>query len=154
MRISKKCFYGIRALLALARAYKKDRGTSIHLREIAEEEEIPYKFLEHVMASLKKGGLVRSEKGRNGGYILARSPAAISMGEVIRLIDGPPYPGPTADEIRTSMARGAREAGIHSILLEVRNAVSAMLDNKSFEDLYQKSEELAHAGQSSSMYSI
>ncbi len=142
MKLSKRGEYAIRALLALTYEYKSNTLSSIQLRIISEKEEIPYKFLEQIMSSLKNAGLVRSQKGKHGGYVLAKPPAQINLGEAIRLMDGPLAPAGNAEEIRGVIERGERNAGIYSILLEVRNAIAAILDNTTLEDVYQRTQEL------------
>ncbi len=142
MKLSKRGEYAIRALLGLAYAYKINPFSRKQLKLISEREEIPYKFLEQIMSSLKNGGLVKSQKGKHGGYVLANPPEKITLGEVIRLMDGPLAPAGNAEEIRGVIERGERNAGIYSILLEVRNAIAAILDNTTLEDVYQRTQEL------------
>lgn len=84
--ISQKARYALRALLALARS---GAGKTVMIGEIAAEQNIPRKFLELILLDLKAGGLVRSHRGRAGGYELIRPPADVTFGEVLRLIDGP-----------------------------------------------------------------
>lgn len=142
MKLSKRGEYAIRALQALTYAYKSNSIYSIQLKLISERENIPFKFLEQIMSVLKNGGLVKSQKGKHGGYVLARSPEQINLGEVIRLMDGPLAPAGNAEEIRGLIERGERNAGIFSILLEVRNAIAGILDKTTLEDVYQRSEQL------------
>jgi Rrf2 family protein len=93
--LSKKTQYTLRALYALARLYG---GGPVLIAKIAEEEAIPKKFLEQILLGLKREGLVESKKGKGGGYFLARQPERITMGEVIRRIEGPIAPIPCASE--------------------------------------------------------
>jgi len=86
MKISSKGDYALRTILALA--MKIEEKKPVRLPEIAEENNIPVKFLEQIMIQLKGAGFVTSRRGRHGGYLLAREPGNISLGEVIRLIDG------------------------------------------------------------------
>lgn len=142
MKLSKRGEYSLRALLALTFAYKSNPIVSIQLRVISEGEKIPYKFLEQIMSALKNGSLVKSQKGKHGGYVLAKPPEQINLGEVIRLMDGPLAPAGNAEEIRGVIERGERNAGIYSILLEVRNAIAGILDSTTLEDVYQRTQEL------------
>src|SRR6266852_903720 len=78
--------YGLKAAIALTRAY--GRGPVL-ISDLAEEEAIPKKFLESILLELKHRGLVHSRKGPHGGYQLGRAPEQISVGDVIRALDGP-----------------------------------------------------------------
>jgi Rrf2 family protein len=89
--ISQKAKYALRALAALARA---EGGTPMLIGEIAEQQKIPKKFLEQILLDLKHRGLVMSRRGRDGGYLLLKSPEEITFGEVLRMIDGPIAPLP------------------------------------------------------------
>ncbi len=89
--LSKKSKYGLRALLALAR--RKDQEPVL-ISDLAEQERIPRKFLEWILLELKNNGMLRSKRGKGGGYFLGRAPKAISIGEVIRALDGPLAPLP------------------------------------------------------------
>ena len=84
--LSQKARYALRAMLYLA-SQRRDEPTLIG--EIAEQQNVPKKFLELILLDLKKRGLVHSVRGRNGGYVLGRDPEEISFAEVIRIIDGP-----------------------------------------------------------------
>ena len=84
--LTRKAKYGLRAMLELAREH--GRGP-ILIGHVAEHEGIPKKFLESILLDLKRRGLVQSRKGPGGGYQLGRAPERISVGEVIRALDGP-----------------------------------------------------------------
>jgi Rrf2 family protein len=84
--LTRKSKYGLKAMVQLARAH--GRGPVL-ISELAEQERIPKKFLESILLELKRRGLVHSRKGPHGGYQLGRAPERISMGEVMRVLDGP-----------------------------------------------------------------
>ena len=86
LRLSTKVRYGLRALIALARHY--DKGP-VMARLIAEEEDISENYLEQIMEPLKKAGLVRSIRGAQGGFILAKKPGDIKIREAIEVLEGP-----------------------------------------------------------------
>jgi Rrf2 family protein len=88
--ISQRARYAFKALMALAGA----GGRGMQIRDIAAKEEIPRKFLEQILLSMKAGGLIVSRRGREGGYTLLKPPEQISLGAVLRLIDGPIAPLP------------------------------------------------------------
>ena len=154
MKLTKKSRYAFRALLSLTFASKYKSNPCLHLKDIAETEEIPGKFLEHIMSSLKKGGIVRSQKGKGGGYVLARNPKEIWLGNVIRLMDGPLVSIGTAEEIKEVIREGKKDSGLYSILLDVRNAISEILDKSNLEDLYKKTVELTRVRSQYQMYYI
>ncbi len=85
MRLSRRSEYGLRALTDLVR---HEGEGPIPLATLAERNRLPAKFLEQIMASLKHGGIVRSTLGAHGGYALAADPSTVSLGRVIRLLDG------------------------------------------------------------------
>jgi Rrf2 family protein len=85
VHISAKSDYAVRAMLALAVRYPGQlRG-----EELAAEQELPRKFLEAILGELRRGGLVRSQRGAGGGFTLTRNPAQITVGQVLRVVDGP-----------------------------------------------------------------
>lgn len=88
--ISQRARYAFKALIVLARA----GSAGMQIRDIAERESIPRKFLEQILLTLKAGGLITSRRGREGGYALLKSADSISLGSVLRMIDGPIAPLP------------------------------------------------------------
>ncbi len=86
MKISKKAEYAIRAVIAIARHNKQNPQ---QISQIAEKESIPIKFLEQILLSLRNNGVLKSKRGANGGYMLAKSSNQISIGMVLEIIDGP-----------------------------------------------------------------
>ncbi len=85
MKLSKKAEYAMRALLAMART--PEIGT-FAIQDLAKSERIPLKFLEQILLVLKNGGLLRSKRGVGGGYQFQKTPARITLGEIVTLIDG------------------------------------------------------------------
>ncbi|MFF2364749.1 RrF2 family transcriptional regulator [Streptomyces sp. NPDC058122] len=86
MRISARADYAVRAALQLAAS--RDEGP-LKAEAIAEAQDIPHKFLEGILNDMRRGGLVLSQRGGNGGYRLARAAGAITIADVIRAVDGP-----------------------------------------------------------------
>src|SRR6516162_4448999 len=97
MRISQKGLYAMQALIVLARRYP---GDVVKIRDIAQEEQLPEKFLEAILRDLKRARFVTSVRGANGGYQLKRAPEKIFLGEVLRTIDGPLAPFEDAGSLR------------------------------------------------------
>lgn len=87
MKISRKSYYGMRAILTLAQA---DKPLSIHT--LAETEHLPESYLEKILQCLRKGGLVEAKKGIEGGYFLSRPKESITVWEILQLLDGPAKP--------------------------------------------------------------
>jgi Rrf2 family protein len=91
MVITQKCQYALRALFELA---KREEDTPMKIGEIAQAQGIPSRFLENILNGLKSGGFVDSLRGKEGGYRLARSPESVTVGEIIRFVQGPVSPTP------------------------------------------------------------
>lgn len=151
MKITKRGEYGLKALLSLALVYGRK---TLSLREISAHERLPVKFLEQIMMTLKRNGLVESVKGKHGGYSLSRAPEEITVGEVIRAVEGPLAPIATAEEIEKRIQRDDHHPGLYSILLDVRNAIAEILDHKSLADICTKSFEIARSKPKRQMYYI
>ncbi|HEV8254302.1 MAG TPA: Rrf2 family transcriptional regulator [Vicinamibacteria bacterium] len=132
MKISSRGLYALKALTHLAEAY--DRGL-VRIHEIADEEEIPEKFLEGILVTLKNARIVTSRRGREGGYRLRRPPAEIQLGEIVRTIDGPLAPFGDAVELAYRVKTEPRHAGLFDLFLDVRNAAAAILDHTSLAGL-------------------
>ena len=133
MKISAKDEYACLAVLELSLNYDPDIPIRVH--DIAERQGIPEKFLFQIMQVLKRVDIVRSKRGTDGGYVLARSPEDISVGDVIRSSSGPfvQFSGNSSDN-------GGREAtqGFKPIWDEVDKAIASVLDNVSFATLVQQ----------------
>ena len=151
MKLTKRGEYGLKVLLALAQASGEK---TLSLRQISIRVRLPVKFLEQIMMTLKRADFVESVKGKHGGYSLSRDPSKITVGEVVRAIDGPLAPIATAKEIERRLERDERHPGLYSLLLDVRNAIAELLDHTSLADICSKSLELAHSRQSRQMYYI
>ena len=139
MKVSKRGEYGMRALCHLA---ERHGPGVVHIGEIARKEDIPGKFLEGILLELKRAGFVISRRGVEGGYALARPPAEILLGEVIRVLDGPLAPMASASELRELMDRNPRQIGFYAVLMDVRNAVSGILDETTLADVVRRSAEI------------
>ena len=89
--ISQKSKYAFKALACLA---AKEAGESVQIEDIAADAAVPRKFLEHILLDLKRSGIVASRRGRAGGYVLIKQPEEITIGNVLRAIEGPIAPLP------------------------------------------------------------
>jgi len=131
MRISQRGLYALQALTVLA---QHPTGV-VKIRDIAAEEDLPEKFLEAILLDLKRARIVDSLRGAHGGYQLKRSPKKISLGEVIRRIDGPLAPFEDAESLRRRVNADPKHRPLFRILLDVRNATARILDHTSLSDL-------------------
>lgn len=132
MKVSKKGLYALQALMHLAQRYPV--GT-VKTREIAASEDIPEKFLELILLDLKAARYVESVRGANGGYRLRRPPARILLGDVVRVLDGPLAPFGDAALLRKMIIRDKRHSALFQLFLDVRNAVSHILDRTTLADI-------------------
>ena len=135
LKISQRGLYALKALIHLAERW--DGGT-VSTHEIAEREGIPEKFLEAILLALKNARIVKSRRGRDGGYELRRPPAEIVVGDVVRLLDGPLAPFGDAAELARLVRTEPRHAGLFELFLDVRNAAAAILDNTTLADLLER----------------
>jgi Rrf2 family protein len=127
-QLSKRTQYSLRALYALTRKYGS--GPML-ITNLAHDEAIPKKFLEQILVSLKSAGFVASKKGKGGGYVLAQPPEKITIGSVIRAIEGPVAPLPCASETRFRKCDECvdiQTCGTRLVMRRVRDAMVAILD--------------------------
>jgi Rrf2 family protein len=128
MRLSKRSDYALRAMLALALAVE---GKPLQIGELGEREGIPVKFLEQILLTLKRGGLLRSKRGVGGGYLLARPAGEITLGEVIRIVEGPLAVVPEDGDV-------PRAGALQGWMEELSAAIARRLDATSLEALRLK----------------
>ncbi len=133
MKVSAKGEYALRALLDLS--IRQGKGL-IPIQQIAARQKIPQRYLEQVLLQLKRAGFLQSRRGSTGGYALGRPPAEITVGEVLRAMEGKL----TAFELG---GRGSRTEGVDlsEFWQEISEAVSAVIDRTTFADLCRRAEE-------------
>jgi Rrf2 family protein len=138
MKLSKRGEYALRALIDLGIAQEVGRPL-LRLPEIAAKEQLPQKFLEQIIQFLRDSGLVESERGRFGGYRLARPAGKISVGEVVRLIDGPLAPIGCVSRTAYEKCSCPDEShcGLRMLMLDVRNAITGVLDRHTLADVVE-----------------
>lgn len=145
--LSSRSKYATRALLDLAIQQEQAPGRPVQAGDIAERQKIPLRFLEQILLVLKRQGWVRSRKGPGGGYLLARDPGGLTLGEVLRALDGPLAPISCAS-VSGYMECGCPEPETCSLRLvfrEARDALAAVLDGTTFADLRDRHESLCAA---------
>jgi Rrf2 family protein len=144
--MSKRCEYALRALIDLALARQAGRPR-VAVQEIALRERIPEKFLEGILLQLRRAGVLRSRRGRLGGYTLARAPGSIRLGAVVRLVDGPLAPISCVSRTAYEPCSCPDEAhcGLRMVMLEARNAIAAILDGYTLADVAGRTESACRA---------
>lgn len=136
MKLSKKSEYGLRALLELTIAHDE---TTLQRHEIADRQHIPIEFLEQILLTLKRAGLVASRRGIKGGYTLIKQPKEITLGHVIRLLDGPLAPIGCVSKTAYQKCNECPYANktrcpLQQVMGEVRDAISGILDHYTLAD--------------------
>jgi Rrf2 family protein len=136
VRISRKAEYALRALVAIAR-----HGKSWQIQELSAQENIPVKFLEQILLALRHAGVLTSKRGVGGGYALRKPAPEISIGEVIRVLDGPLALVPCAAEQpgEPCTCPDVRTCPLRLVMTEVRRDLSAMLEGRTIEDMLRLS---------------
>jgi Rrf2 family protein len=150
MRLSKKSEYALRALVYAARF---PEGTTFQIRDLAEKNGIPKKFLELILLDLKKAGILSSRRGVGGGYLLARRPDTVRAGEIIEAFEGPL----TAGEGRKGSGKAAgREPSpaVAGMVAEASRAAAAVLSRWTLADLAREEDEAAERRRRNVMYFI
>jgi Rrf2 family protein len=129
MKLSKRGEYALRSLINLGIAYEVERSL-VQVSELAEREKLPIKFLEQILQALKEAGVVTSARGKFGGYRLAKPPREITIGQVVRLMDGPLAPIGCVSQTAYEKCSCPDEVhcGLRMLMLDVRNAISGILD--------------------------
>ena len=137
MKLSKRSEYGIRALINIASREETERA---RIKDIAAEEKISVKFLEQILLTLKNTGLLQSKPGRGGGYYLGKSAEDISLGQIIRILDGPLAPIRCVSETAYEPCGCPDEenCGLRLVMLDVRNAIAGILDNTTLADVVRR----------------
>ena len=142
--LSKRSKYAIKALLALA---DHERGEPVRIVDLAQEEQIPPKFLELILLGLKNQGILQSRKGKGGGYLLARDPADIYLGQIVRMFDGPLAPVPCASQTAYMACADCPDeavCGVHLAMKAVRDATAKVLDGTSIATLRRQMADVSH----------
>lgn len=134
MKITFKGDYALKAVLDLALHYDRELVTG---HDLARRIDAPMKFLEQVLLDLKKGGFVESRRGNVGGYMLSKAPALITVGDVVRFIEGPIEPISCLQE-KYSNCSDIQKCVFKKMWQEVARATSAIIDHVTFEDLVKQ----------------
>jgi Rrf2 family transcriptional regulator, cysteine metabolism repressor len=142
MSISQKCQYAVRALLELA---KRNGQSSIRSSQIAARQAIPPRFLVNILTELKAAGLVEARRGAHGGFVLAVRPEELTVGQVIRLVDGP------LDQVSCTQGSAQRDCPLKDrcsllqLWQQAKTAVESVYDGATFADLAARELALEHS---------
>ncbi len=139
MKLSVKSDYAVRAVFGLAQHHQE--GRAVPVEKLATEQSIPANYLVQILLELKNQGLVNSQRGKEGGYFLARSPEDISIGDVLRIIHGRIFESPAMED------RGVHPA-LRSAWVEMQQTLDQTANSLNFKSLVEK------ASQSPGMYYI
>ena len=134
MRLSRRSEYGLRALTDLVR--HQDQGP-IALATLANRNRLPPKFLEQIMSTLRHAGIVRTTLGARGGYALGADPSKVSVGRVIRLLDGAlaPLPCVSLRYYESCSCPDEATCSLRDVMIDVRDAMLEILDRETLLDL-------------------
>jgi Rrf2 family cysteine metabolism transcriptional repressor len=135
MRLSTKGEYASRAMLELSLHHADG---PVHIRDISAAQDIPERFLEQILLQLKRAGYLRSKKGPNGGYYLAKAPSRISVAEVIRVMDGPLAPSDCVSVTAHEVCPREAFCGLKGLWKETRDAIARILERTTFADLAER----------------
>ena len=154
MLLSKKSTYGLKALMNMAR--NAERG-QVLISELAREENIPKKFLEAILLALKNGGILTSRIGKGGGYTLAAAPRSLTIGRVIRILEGDLAPVSCLGEtnpVRCEECEDEASCGIRLVMADVQSAMNSVLDTVTLAEMVERSEAARLAGRKVFDYNI
>lgn len=132
MKISQKGLYALQAVTTLGRRYGAE---TVRIHDIAQESDLPEKFLELILLELKNARIVESVRGAKGGYRLRRPPEEIKLSEIVRLVDGPLAPFGDADQLRSLIVSDPDHRALYGVFLEVRDAAAKILESTSVADI-------------------
>lgn len=136
MRLSTKGRYGIRAMLDLA--LHSSEGY-VALKSIAERQDISEHYLEQLIASLRRAGLVKSERGSQGGYMLAHQPKEINVGMILRALEGSLAPVDCVSETDPANCPKSEQCVTRNVWIKIRDGINQVVDNISLQDLVDDS---------------
>ena len=132
VKFSSKSHYGLRAMVELAQTYGSG---PVALSDIAQSENISQRYLEHLIAKLRHAGLVKATRGVQGGYQLGATPNSITVGEVLRALEGPITTAQCASEAGADSCTREAVCSSREVWRKVRQAITDVLDSITLADL-------------------
>ena len=154
MKITYKGDYALKALFQLALRYNEGEMGVLSINDIAKLGDMPVNFLEQILLILRRGNFVKSKRGINGGFVLARPPKDITIGEVVRFIEGPIEPISCIEEECYKGCKDTASCIFRDVWREVKDAISSVVDTVTFEDLVMKYKERELSLEPSCNYTI
>ncbi len=136
MKVSTRGDYASRALLSLALHEGSQAPTSV--RDIAERTGLPQPYLEQILLALKGAGLVRSKRGVGGGYVLAREPSAITLGEIVSAVDGPIVAGDFGRPHENGACEHEGQCALLAVWADVGEHMREHLDSFTLADMVRR----------------
>ncbi len=140
MKITFKGDYALKTILDLS--WHFGNSNVVPLNEIAERNDIPLQFLEQIMLTLKGAGFVDSKRGKGGGFFLTKSPEDITVGDIVRAIEGPIEPIACVEKGKSTTCAESNACAFREIWVSVTEATSNIVDTVTFAFLMQRTEEL------------
>ena len=140
MKVSKRGEYALRALIDLGIAAELGHPM-LRAQEIVARENLPKGFLDQILMQLRKAGLIGTKRGKHGGYFLSKPMDSITLGQIIRLVDGPLAPIRCVSQSKYEKCSCPDEStcGLRMVMLDVRNSVADILDRHTLADSVRKS---------------
>ncbi|MBN1761043.1 MAG: Rrf2 family transcriptional regulator [Chitinispirillaceae bacterium] len=135
MKLTVKSEYACLAMIALAEQF--NTGEVITIARISEQKSIPKKFLEQILLALKRGGYVRSRKGPEGGYSLAKKPEEINVAEIVRLMDGALAPVESVSKYFFEHTPIEKSPKLLNVFKSIRDYISETLEGVTFRELIE-----------------
>ncbi len=132
--LTNKGKYGLKAMVHLAGL---EPGVLAQVQDVADRNNIPKKFLDQILSELRNAGLVFSKKGKGGGYALAQAAHQITVGQIVRVLDGPLAPIQCASVTayrRCDDCGDERACAVRLVMVKARNAIADVLDNHTLAD--------------------
>ncbi len=145
MRLSKRTEYGLRAIVQLAQVWPR---SFVQSRDLSQQEDLPNKFLESILLALRRGGFLESKVGSGGGYRLARAPAEINVGEIIRRLEG----RLTQNESPIVQESSPGKVAVHILNFELTRATDDVLNSMTLADLLEQVAKAGSPGQQAMYY--
>lgn len=139
MKLSTKGRYGLKAMFDLA---IHDGDLPIPLKSIAERQQISDHYLEQIISGLRKSGLVNSVRGPQGGYMLAHKPSEITVGDIIRVLEGPLGPSDCVLEDESVLCKDADHCVTRLVWEKIRLSISDVIDSITLQDMLDDHEKL------------
>lgn len=137
MQVTTRGKYGVKAMFELAMRYGDG---PVPLHQIAEQQDLPEHYLEQLIGPLRKANLVRSVRGAQGGYMLAAEPESITIGQILRVLEGPIAPADCAvdDPSAYAYCPQGSDCVVRGVWLKIRDAVEQVIDNITLGDLREQ----------------